>query len=203
MAYDSLDNLKQLNWNDYGKRVDILFKKTKEFLQKNKYQLSAIVPIIREGMFIGLPFAFKFNTWKIIPIQFKYFLKPKISPYDQVPTLIADTPKLHYDLPKNPIFLVTDVYPGGGKTAAAVGKELKKKYPTSKLIYVSMFQDISFKKPKEYAASLSLCLTDDTDQLSKEEKIKRGVETEYYLMPWHNPDEEMAPVIGKIYNYDF
>ena len=76
MAYDSLDNLKQLNWNDYGKRVDILFKKTKEFLQKNKYQLSAIVPIIREGMFIGLPFAFKFNTWKIIPI---FYLKSSIT----------------------------------------------------------------------------------------------------------------------------
>jgi hypothetical protein len=154
-------------------------------------------------MFVGLPFAFKLNTIKIIPIQYKYFIKPGISPYKQVPKIIADIPKLYYKLPKKPTFLVADVFPGGGKTATAVGKRLKKKYPGCELIYVCMFQDVSFKKPEEYRVSIAGWYTDDTDQLSKDEKKKKGIETKFYLMPWQNAKEEIAPIVGKKYNYDF
>ena len=203
MAYDSTEKLTRLTWNQFGERVDKLYLKVRRYLNKNKIELSAIVPILREGGFIGLPFAFKFNTLRVIPIQFKYFLKPGINPYDQVPSLIADIPRLYYKFPQRSTFLVTDVFPGEGKTATAVGKKLKKRFPKCQLIYVCMFQDVSFKKPVVYKAAIAGWQTDDTDQLSKVEKKKRGIETEFYLMPWQNPDEEIAPIVGKEYFYDF
>jgi hypothetical protein len=197
------EKLTRLTWNQFGEKVDKLFLKVKSFISKEKIKLTGIVPILREGVFIGLPFAFKFNTLKIIPIQFKYFLKPGIDPYDQVPTLVADIPKLYYKFPKKPTFLVTDIFPGEGKTAAAVGKKLKERFPKSQLIYVCMFQDVAFKKPAVYKAAIAGWFTDDTDQLSKKEKKKRRIETEFYLMPWQNKDEETAPIVGKEYFYDF
>lgn len=203
MAYDDLDKLTKLDWNQFGERMDKLFAKVKKYFDENEIKLSAIVPILREGGFVALPFCYRFNTWKIIPIQFKYFLKPGVDPYKQIPTQISELPELHYDLPDEPVFLLTDVFPGGGRTCKAAGEALKKKYPKSKLFYASMFQDVAFVKPEIYEESFYQCQTDDTDQFTMEEKVERGIETEYYLMPWHNADEEMAPILEKEYNYDF
>ncbi len=203
MAYDDENKLKPLSWNEFGEKVDTLFEKVEKYLVENDIKLSAIVPILREGAFIGLPFAFKFNTWKVIPVQYKYFLKPGVDPYKQVPTKVIDIPKIHYELPKRPTLLVTDVFPGGGRTAGAVGRDLKERFKGCSLIYVCMFQDVGFRKPDVYEANIAGWHTDDTGQLSEEEKKKRNIETEYYLMPWQNAEEEIAPIVGKEYRYDF
>ena len=130
------ENFVLMSWKEFYERVDKLYEKTQKYLSDNDLKLSAIVPILREGAFVGFYFAFKLNTWKIIPIQFKYFLKKGIDPFQQEPTQLTSIPELHYKLPDNPVFLVTDVLPGGGKTARAVGELLRQRFPDCKIIYI-------------------------------------------------------------------
>lgn len=192
-----------MSWEEFYERVDELHEKVKKYLKENDLKLSAIVPILREGAFIGFYFAFKFNTWKIIPIQYKYFLKKGIDPFKQEPTQITSIPEFHYELPENPVFLLTDVLPGGGKTARAAGELLREKFPDCKIIYSCLFKEVSFKKPDFFEVVIEEALTDETGKLTEEEKRRFGVEGALYLFPWQNVEEELAPLTEKEYKYNF
>ncbi len=193
----------KMSWDEFGKRMDDLYEKVKDYLIKNNLKLSAIVPILREGGFPGIYFSFKFNTIKVIPIQFKYFLKKGVDPFEQTPTQITELPKLHYELPEEPVILLVDVLPGGGKTARAAGRAFRKKFPKCKLVYASMFKDCSFKKPDFFEAVIEGVLTDETGKLSPEEQKKLGVEKTLWLLPWQRFKEEAAALEGEEYQYDF
>lgn len=192
-----------MSWEEFYQRVDKLCAKVQKYLKENNLKLSAIVPILREGGFVGLYFAFKFNTCKVIPIQFKYFLKKGIDPFEQEPIQLTSIPRIHYKLPNNPVFLLTDVLPGGGKTARAVGELLRQRFPGCKIIYTCLFKEVSFKKPDFFEVVIEEVLTDETGKLTEEERKRLGVEDTLYLLPWQNVEEELAPLTEKEYKYDF
>lgn len=193
----------KMSWNEFGKRADNLYEKVKSYLDKNNLQLSAIAPILREGGFPGLYFAFKFNTLKIIPIQFKYFLKKGVDPFKQIPTQLTEIPKLRYDLPKEPVILLVDVLPGGGKTARAAGKAFRKRFPKCRLIYACLFKEYSFEKPDFFEVVIEGALMDETGKLSPKEQKKLGIDNTLYLLPWQRFEEETAALESKEYSYDF
>jgi hypoxanthine phosphoribosyltransferase len=188
-----------LSWNRFGKLIDKLYKKIEDSLKEKNLTIDAIVPIIREGGFTGLALAFKFNTWKVIPIQFKYRLYKGGSQLEQKTKL----PRLLYELPEKPVFLLVDTLPFGGSTAKACAKEFKTKYPSCRVVYASLFQDYTFpRNDKIFDMVVYAVLTDDTGKLSAKEAKKLGVDKKVYLLPWKNEEEERASIKEEDYSYN-
>ena len=66
----------KLNWNDYGQLIEDLWVNLQAKLKLHAVSIDAIVIVLREGGFTGLPLAYKLNTYKVMTIQFKYMLIP-------------------------------------------------------------------------------------------------------------------------------
>ncbi|MBR9707678.1 MAG: hypothetical protein GOV15_04545, partial [Candidatus Diapherotrites archaeon] len=126
----------KMSWDEYEKLVDQLYEKITIYFKENNLKLSAIAPILREGGFAGLTLAYKFNTYKVIPIQYKYLLIGG----GEMPPLkeISEIPIIHYELPENPVILIVDNMPFTGSSAKNVARKYKERFPGCKLIYASV-----------------------------------------------------------------
>jgi len=189
----------KMSWDQFESNVDKLKEKIQNYLNKNNLKLSAIAPILREGGFTGLILAYKLNTWKVIPIQFKYMLigEGEMPPLKQ----ISEIPEIHYDIPKNPVILLIDNMPYEGESARLAAKKFKEKFPGSKIIYASVFQDVAFKDSDLFETTLFEIKTDFCDSLSPKKQKEEGVDTTPWVLPWQNPEEEHAAVHNKKYEY--
>ena len=193
-------NFIKVDWNKFGEFVDRLYQNLKKYLDENNVKIDAIVPILREGGFTGLALAYKLNTWKVIPAHYKYRL------YDGGYELEkkAELPKILYDLPNNPVFLLVDTWPCEGTTSIAVAKDLKSSFPNCKIISANLFCDTDhFPINHEIFEKVIFGLHMDMfGKYSKEEASKLGIDTNMYLFPWQSEQEESAGPLQKEYKYN-
>ena len=192
-------DFKSMSWNEFGRRVDFMYEKISAYLGEQDLQIDALVPILREGGFLALPLAYKFNTWKIIPIQFKYRLGERETNEGMVPEQKFKLPELLYSLPEKPTLLITDVLPSTVTTGKLVAQVLRKKYPQATIIYASMFGRPDVRKPEEIDHLITGYYYEDSPSLSVTEK--ELIDPVLWLMPWENLEEEYASICCERYKY--
>ncbi|KKU10368.1 MAG: hypothetical protein UX15_C0032G0011 [Parcubacteria group bacterium GW2011_GWA1_45_7] len=179
----------KLSWSEYGTLVEDLWKDLDEKLKQHSVKTDAIIAILREGVFTAMPLAYKLNTYKVIPIQFKYILYDGSNELKQ----ITKIPELNYTLPENPVFLLCDTFPSGGKTKTLAIEEFKKLYPGAKFIFASLMQDVSAEENKDILFSAYAADVNKDWETTHPVYAKAGVTNVLYTaLPWGNIDEELA-----------
>lgn len=179
----------QLSWGEYGKLIGDLWSDLKQKLTENKVKIDAIIIILREGAFTGIPLAYKLNTYKVIPIQYKYMLyegRNELLP-------IAGIPRVNYELPEKSVFLLCDTFPSGGQTKTLAMDEFKKLYPGAKFVFASIIQDASVDQNKDILFSAWAVDVNAKWETKHPVYAKAGVTNVLYTaLPWENIDEELA-----------
>lgn len=189
-----------LTWEHYGILIEDLWKDLDKKLKDHNVKVDAIVMILREGGFTALPLAYKLNTYKILSIQYKYMLREGSNELKQ----IAGLSEAGFEVPDNPIFLLCDTFPCGGKTKFLAADEVKKKYANSKFIFASLVQDKSVDNHPDFLFSAYGFDVNEkwetTHPLFKQLGIEKNALNVY--LPWENEGEEIASVLTKEWNYN-
>lgn len=179
----------KLTWAEYGKLIDDLWSDLQKKLEDNKVKIDAVIIILREGAFTGIPLAYRLNTYKVIPIQYKYMLYEGGNELLQ----IAKIPELNYKLPEHPVFLLCDTFPSGGKTKSLAIEEFKKLYPEAKFVFASIIQDSSVNQNQDILFSAWAVDVDPGWRTKHPIYANAGVTNVLYtLLPWENTEEELA-----------
>lgn len=196
----SEDTFYQLTWADYGELIEDTWKSLKEGLEKNNVKIDAIVAILREGAFTAFPLAYKLNTYKVLTLQFKYML------YDGGSELkyISGLQDVEYDIPEEPIFLLCDTFPCGGKTKFLAIDKIREKYPKAKFVFASLVQDLSVENHKDFLFSAYGFDINDKWETTHPLFKKYGIDKNALnvTLPWENMEEEVASVNEKKWEYN-
>lgn len=192
-------DFKKLTWSVYTKTLDILYHKVSQYLEKERIQIDAVVPILRGGAFPGIYLAYKLHLLSVLPVQYHYsFRKSKVKL-----KRLLDFPHKSLGLPKKPNFLLVEGNHCFGITAQTAINDLEKTFPDCKILYAADHMDFSYQKIKNVEAVFYGKLTNETRALSKAECIKKGIENplSLFLFPWENLEEEWTTVQGKQFKY--
>lgn len=191
-------DFKQISWEEYGKILEVLYKKVNKYLKDNDLKVDAVVPILRGGAFPGTYLAYQLHSLKILPVQYKYFFAGKKYELRK----LTDYPKTEFNLSKDPVFLLVESNHCFGNTAQTAVNDLKEAFPGCKIIYAADHIDYSYQKIKGVETILYGIITNETRGMNKEEikKFKQGNIS--YLLPWEGIDEEWTTVQGKQFKFD-
>ncbi|HBL51800.1 MAG TPA: hypothetical protein DDZ05_01065 [Candidatus Blackburnbacteria bacterium] len=189
----------KLSWDEYGQLTADLWNNLEKKLQELNLKIDAIIVILREGVFTGIPLAYKLNTYKVIPIQFKYMLYEGRNEQKQ----ITKIPEILYKLPDKPTFLLCDTFPAGGNTKKLAIEEFKKVYPNSKFVMSSLIEDKSADKLPDIILRVHAVDVDNEYNTNHPIYKRAGVTNVLYtLLPWENEQEELAGPDYKEWNYN-
>lgn len=178
-----------LTWAEYGELIDDLWKNLEKALKEHSTKIEAIIIVMREGVFTGVPLSYRLNTYKVIPIQYKYMLYNGGNELKQ----ITEIPKLKYELPEKPVFLLCDTFPAGGKTMDLTIAEFKKLYPAAKFVFASIIEDKTKAKHPDILFSIHAVDVNDKWETTHPVYAKAGVTNVLYTaLPWENVEEELA-----------
>ncbi len=187
-----------LSWAEYGQLIDDLWRNLERALHEHNVHIDAIVIILREGVFTGIPLAYRLNIYKILPIQYKYMLYDGGNELKQVSFL----PKVNFQLSPSPTLLLCDTFPAGGKTKYLVIDECKKVYPKAKFIFTSIIQDISTTSHSDILFSVHAVDVNDKWETTHPVYTTAGVTNVLYTaLPWENVEEELAGANATKWDY--
>lgn len=187
-----------LSWSEYGELIDDLWKNLDKGLKEHKITIDAIIIVMREGVFTGVPLSYRLNTYKVIPIQYKYMLYNGGNELKQ----ITEIPKLKYELPSNTVFLLTDTFPAGGKTMDLTIGEFKKLYPTAKFVFASIIEDKTKATHPDILFSVHAVDVNKQWETAHPVYAKAGVKNILYTaLPWENIEEELAGANATEWSY--
>ena len=188
-----------LSWEHYGILVDDLWKDLRAKLKQNDTKIDAVVAILREGVFTAFPLAYKLNTYKVLTIQYKSMLYEGGNELKK----ISGLSQVNFDLPKEPVFLLCDAFPCGGKTKFLAAKEIKKNYPGAKFVFASLVQDRSVDDHKDFLFSAYAFDINEKWETAHSLFKKLGIDKNALdvCLPWENEKEEQAAVSQKKWDY--
>jgi hypoxanthine phosphoribosyltransferase len=189
-------DFKKMTWEDYGTILERLYSKVKKYIDKNDIKIDSVVPILRGGAFPGAFLSFRLGLLRMTPVQYKYFLDGKNITLRRI--MIFPKKSLRK---KRPIFLLVENNHCFGITASAAAKDLKRMYPSCKIIYATDHVDYSYQSVEGVDAIFFGRLTNETRKLSKKQCKEKGIENVSYLFPWEGLNEEWTTVRCKQFPY--
>jgi len=190
------EDFKQLSWEEYGKTMEVLYKKVQSYVDNENIKIDAVVPILRGAGIVGTYLAYKLKLLRILPVQYKYLFDDGKVRLKQ----ILDLPKV--DLPNNPVFLLVEDNHCFGETANIAARDLMVKYPKATILYAANHLDVSHQNSvKDAKVTFYGMLTDETREAkdSSENSCKVG---QSYLAPWETIEEEWDTVKLKQFDYE-
>jgi len=190
-------DFKKVSWEDYGKTLEKLYRKVSKYLKENDIEVDAVIPILRGGAFPGAYLAYKLYILRILPIQYHYFFSDNKIELRK----FLDFHKKGLRFPKKPIFLLVENNHCFGLTASTAAKDLKRAFPSCRIIYVADHIDYFYQNIDNVEVIFYGKLTNETRALTKEECQKKKVKNISYLFPWEVLEEEWTTVKGKQFKY--
>ena len=188
-------DFKKLSWGDYGKELAVLYAKIKDYTERNRITIDAVVPILRGGGVAGTYLTYKFDLLKMLPVQYHYFFH---NGKMEVRKITGISRK---GLRSKPTFLLVEGNHCFGLTAEVAAKELKHQFPGSKVLYAADHMDYSYQKNKYADVIFYGKLTNETKKLSAAKCKSLGVPIYCCIFPWESMEEEWETVSGKQFKY--
>lgn len=188
-----------LTWEHYGILLDDLWPDLKTKLEKHNTKVDALCVILREGGFVGLPLAYRLNTYKVLTVQYKYLLSEGSNEL----VFVSDIPTTTYELPEAPVILLCDTFPCGGETKFLAVEKLKAKFPKAKFIFASLIQDVSVDSHPDFLFSAYGFDVNEKWETTHPLFKKLGIVNALNVfLPWENEQEEYASVEQKEWKYN-
>jgi len=186
--------LKQISYQEYSDILDLLTSKLMAVLKQENKQIDLVVPILRSGGFTGLHIASKLGLTNILPVQYKYQYKSKISIEKKF-----DLPELIFELPKRPLILIVDSNTVDGAIAELVISDVKSKFPDAELWFASAVIDFSKGKFTNIDRVLFGLQSNESRKLTKNQADELNIPHSLIVFPWENLEEQWEE-IARIFN---
>ncbi len=190
-------DFKRLTWEEYGKTLEVLYRKVALYLKEHELRVEAVIPILRAGAFPGTYLAYRLHILRLLPVQYHYHFEKGKAFFRQ----ILDLPEAIPDLSQRPTLLVVEGNHRFGLTAQTAIADIKKRFPRAKILYAADHMDYSFRKIEGADAVFFGKLTNETRQLPCDEAREKGINPLSELFPWEDLDEEWTTVQGKQFKY--
>lgn len=192
-------DFKKVSWEEYGKTLEVLYKKVNKYVNQNKLKIDAVVSILRGGAIPATYLAYKLGVLRILPVQYKYFYKGKNLELRKIFGFTRNTVKL----PAKPTFLLVEGNHCFGLTAETAAKDLKRQFPGCRIVYAADHMDYSYQK-NQYAEVIFFGrITNECRNLSIKECKAKGIDNPLsHLLPWEGIEEEYTTVQGKQFEYE-
>jgi len=189
-----------LSWDEYQSELDTLTKKIVEYVNKNKINIDAVVPILRGGNIPATYLVYTLSVLHILPVQYKYFfIDKKRCELRRLFTIKKES--IHKD---NPTFLLIEGNHCYGNQARYAAKDLKSTFPNCRIIYGASNMDYNYQDVvKDAEISFYGSLTNACKELTNKECESLGLEYKKELIfPWEKVNEEWEIVELKQHKYN-
>ena len=191
-------DFERVSWEEYGSRMEKIYKEVDRYRKEKDIQIDAIVPIYRGAATLGSYLAYRLSLLRILPVQYKYFF-----PTNHKAELkqILFTPKADM-FDHDPVFLLVEGDQCYGNTVIAAAKDLKKVFPNCRILHAADCLDYTYRESaKDYVDVIFYgAYTNHCEELSEKECEKLGIGGQT-VAPWENLDEEQATISGQQYQY--
>jgi len=189
-----------LSWDEYQSELDTLTKKIVEYVNKNKINIDAVVPILRGGNIPATYLVYTLSVLHILPVQYKYFfIDKKRCELRRLFTIKKES--IHKD---NPTFLLIEGNHCYGNQARYAAKDLKSTFPNCRIIYGASNMDYNYQDVvKDAEISFYGSLTNACKELTNKECESLGLEYKKEpIFPWEKVNEEWEIVELKQHKYN-
>lgn len=185
-------------WEEHGKIFEKVARDLKKYINENKLEVDAIVPIFRGAGFLATHIAYQLSVLRILPVQYKYFF-PKKGVAELHELLFTPSKEILGDAPV--LILVEGDY-CYGNTSLQACKDLKEKFPNCKIIFATDLADYTYKDAvKEYVEVMVVGrYTNHCEELSEDQCKELNIQADSRAA-WEKPDEEGAIPACEQYQY--
>src|SRR3989344_5660587 len=185
-----------MTWEQYGTLLEKLYREVSQYLDVNNIHPDVVVPIFRAAGIPGQYLAYKLKLLKILSVQYKY-----LKHGDKIELVQLQGFRKELLQKESPILLLLKNPPCLAATQKAAVDDLKKIYPTGKILYAAVCADYTHKELKGVEKTFYAAFTNSTRGLSEAEATKLNVPHKIALFPWENFEEELAAVTGQKFDY--
>lgn len=184
------ENYRKIPHEEFLKYIDKLCEGLKEYINKTNVKVDYICPVLRGGGVPAVYISQKLNIIKFAPFQVKHITyndgrnecKMLFNPLDNI--------KINK---VKPVFLVVECMHSTGHSAELCIEEIKKKYPSSIILYVAVTKAYGYKGFDDIVSyeDFGFYYNRKNKEYTKEECER--LEIEYYnpLFSWENFDVEL------------
>lgn len=174
-------NYKKVSHKKFLQCIEQLCNHLLDYIHKNKIQIDYICPILRSGAVPAVYIANRLNIVKFLPMQVKH-----IAYKDNNKIEILFNPFNSVDIKKKElVFLVVDSMSSTGTSAEICINEIKNRYKSAKILYVSLYKEYGSKVLK------STTIYEDTvfyyngsNKFSRKKCKNLNIEYFHPLFPW-------------------
>lgn len=194
------ENYHVMSWTEYELELNKLTSKIIAYLSEHKIKVDIVVPILRGGNIPATYIAYRLGILTILPVQYKYFFLKGVCQLRRL--LSIDVQSV---FKSSPTFLLIEGNHCYGNQAKYAAKDLKKAFPTSRIIYGASNMDYKYQNVVEDAevtlyGNLTNCCKELSDHECEQLGIINGYKVEL-LFPWEHIDEEWKIVELKQHGY--
>lgn len=178
---------RKLSHNEFLNMVNFVTSELDNFTKENKLRVDYVVPNLRSGAVPAVYIANALNLVKFAPIQVKHTLDQE----GNAELKVLFNPFNSLDIDKEePVFLLVEGKHYSGNSIKICIDEIKKAYPKSKILYVSLIKahgSLSFEKEVIFEKHALICGRED---MSEDECKKLGLDSTCLIFPWENIENE-------------
>ena len=179
--------------------IDKLYKGLNKYISSENLKIDYVVPNLRSGAVPAVYLANKLNIVKFAPIQVKYVNKENVGCLD---ILYSSFESLKIEK-ENPSFLVVEGMHDTGDSIKIVLDELKRVYPKSRILYVSLVKTYgsqSFDKIVEYEDHAYIRASEN---MSDKDCKKLGLDNAWPIFPWETEQDQTEHLDDLVENIYF
>ncbi len=182
-------DLDMISWDRINKFINKIYKDVSNYLKEKELTIRYIVPILRGGGVPAIMLSHMFNVIDMLPIQLKYNNK-----IGKIETKVGFDYLENKIIKENECILLVEGNHVTGKTANIAVDMIRNKFgENTKIIYVSLTRDYTYKDSvKNVCFTTWAMTTNETKELQEKECKKLGIN--YNLVsvyPWESPEEEL------------
>jgi hypothetical protein len=193
--------LVKVTWSNFNKYTEKIYTEVQKYLKDNNLEVNIVAPILRGGGILGIQLALKFKVIRILPYQYKYLHKNNNTEIIKVYT--SNFKNLVKFNNKKPVILVVEGNHSTGTIAKQVVSDIKKEFPNSRILYVSLAKDYAYKDVVDVDFDSYGFLTNENRKLSKSECYKLKIkQNKVYIFPWESFEEELAGLNQTEFKYN-
>ena len=184
------ENYRKISYDEFIKYIDKLCDGLKKYIDDNKIKVDYICPVLRGGGVPAVYISQNLNIIKFAPFQVKHITFNNGSNKCEIIYNPLDNIKLEKE---KPVFLVVECMHSTGHSARMCVEEIKKKYPSSIILYVSITKAYGYKGLEDLTSyeDTGFYYNRNNKEYSKEECERLDIEYYNPLFPWENIDIEL------------
>ncbi len=178
-------DLRRITYAEFGEMVEALTDAVRAACEKENIRIETVAPILRSGGMTGCHLASRLGVTSIIPVCYQHTYNPDhpIRRGFEMP----DLPDARLE-PAGIVLVDTNTVTGSVATHAAL--EIRKRWPSSTIVFASLYLDASIDTLPNIDFIISLQRTNERRTMSHAQALELGATEDIIIFPWEDLEEQ-------------